>query len=431
MKTESDSPVTTQPTTTTPTSTSTTVTPATTAATTTATQYASQWSTSHIPIDPALQQQSQVATATTTAYSHYQYSQHYPQAAYTHYQYAPAPITAQPQRQQTTAAQSANSGIDTADVATLNDALGSAGVDLRAEEESLHRTYDTHQPYRLFEDRARKQPVTPSFDARFLGATMRTVGTQHKVTKVPEDSVTYLALALRARLQDLVTSMITAARHRTDARHDRPVPLYEDGTPMWTVVVRNDYAKQLAALEKAEREEEMKIRRERKERAELAAAHAANLAAQASGAGAAMAVDEEDGGSKKKKKKEGPGVTARNMSEDVRKKMSNAVASQAAGIGGKYSWMTAANAPTVTPKPKAATASTTPTTTTPATTTAPAQSANTSWAKPYVSATKATMTAAQAAEADNRLVVTLRDALFAIEGERGHGGGRGAARALV
>jgi len=264
---------------------------------------------------------------------------------------------------------------------------------------------------------------------------MREIGTKHKVTRVPEDSVSYLALALRARLQDLVTSMILAAYHRTETRHDRPVPVYEDGTAMWTVVVRNNLAKQLAALEKVDREEEMKIRRERKERAELAAAHAANLAAQVAGSGNPMAIDDDEANAKKKKKKEGPGVTARNMSEDVRKKMSNAVASQAAGIGGKYAWMSAAtNTANVTPKPKASAAPSAGTsgilgtTSAPATTTTPAPSATTSWARPYVSATKAATSSAHIAESDHRMVVTLRDAMFAVERERGHGGGRGAAR---
>lgn len=270
---------------------------------------------------------------------------------------------------------------------------------------------------------------------------MRSIGTQHKITKVPEDSVNYLSLALRARLQDLVVAMIAAARHRTDAQWDRAPSLYEDGTPMWSIVVRNDLGKQLATLEKTEREEEMKIRRERKERADLAAAHAANLAAQASGGGGAMPVDDEEGGApKKKKKKEGPGVTARNMSEDVRKKMSNAVASQAAGIGGKYAWMTAANAPATAPKTKPAVAATpapaatTPaTTSTPATTTAPAASTTpgTSWARPYVSAKKATTASSQFAEEDIRMLVTMRDAMFVVERERGHGGGRGSTRGWV
>ncbi|KAF8549857.1 hypothetical protein OG21DRAFT_1420636 [Imleria badia] len=355
--------------------------------------------------------------------------------------------TAQTQQRQattttaaTTAAAAAASGVDTADVATLNDALGSAGVDLRAEEESLQRSYDSHQSYRPFDDRSKKQPTTPSFDTRFLGPTMRSVGTQHKITKVPEDSVNYLALALRARLQDLVVAMIAAARHRTDAQYDKPPSMYEDGTPMWSVVIRSDLGKQLAALEKTEREEEMKIRRERKERADLAAAHAANLAAQASGGGGAMAVDEDDGGApKKKKKKEGPGVTARNMSEDVRKKMSNAVASQAAGLGGKYAWMNAANAPAATPKPKPVVATPAPvvtapaTTSTPATTTAPAASATagTSWARPYVSSKRTATTSNQATEEDDRMLVTMRDAMFVVEKERGHGGGRGSARGWV
>jgi hypothetical protein len=78
-----------------------------------------------------------------------------------------------------------------------------------------------------------------------------------------------LALALRARLQDLVTAMVFAAQHRTDTQFDYPVSLYENGTPMWSIVVRSDVAKQLAALEKTEREEEMKVRRERKERADM------------------------------------------------------------------------------------------------------------------------------------------------------------------
>ncbi|KAI9568355.1 hypothetical protein HD554DRAFT_2038911 [Boletus coccyginus] len=225
-----------------------------------ATQYATQWGTAYIPIDPALQQESQVAS--TTPYSHYQYSQHYPQAAYAHYQYAPAMGAAQTQQWQVTATTATTatttSTVDTSDVATLNDALGSAGVDLRAEEESLQRPYDSHQSYHPFEDRSKKQPTTPSFDTRFLGPTICSIGTQYKITKVPEDSVNYLALALRTRLQDLVVAMIAATHHRTDAQYDKPPSVYEDGTPMWSVIIRSNLGKQLTALERTEREEEMK-----------------------------------------------------------------------------------------------------------------------------------------------------------------------------
>ncbi|KAJ3483794.1 hypothetical protein NLI96_g6079 [Meripilus lineatus] len=410
---------------------------------------AAQWGTSN----PALQPQTQQPT-TTTPYAHYASYQHYPQASYSHYQYPPQqPAASQPSQTPTTVAvttvapkQPAQATtMDTTDVATLNDALGSAGVDLRAEEEGLHRSFDQYQSYRPYEDRSRKQPLSPNFDLRYLGPIIREIGTKHKVTNVPEDSVNYVALALRARLQDLVTAMIAASAHRTDTQYDRPSALYEDETPMWNLRVRNDVAKQLAAIEKVEREEEMKVRRERKERAEMAAAHAANLAAQASGGGTPMAVDGptassgggEDGGDggapKKKKKKDGPGVTARNMSEDVRKKMSNAVASQAAGLGtGKYAWMNAANAATPSkPKPSTPAASSpAPGGLTPATTTAPAISATASnggWARPYVSS-KAAKQTTPPKEDDNRRLVTLRDAMFVIENERGHGGGRGSAR---
>lgn len=248
------------------------------------------------------------------------------------------------------------------------------------------------------------------------------------MTKVPEDSVNYLALALRARLQDLIEAMITSAAHRTDTQFDRPASQYEDGTPMWSILIRADVSKQLAAIERVEREEETKVRRERKERAELAAAHAAAaLAAQASGS--AMAVDSEldDGQPKKKKKKaDGPGVTARNMSEDVRKKMSNAVASQAAGLGSKYAWMNTSVAANTPAKPKPAPAAASPLT--PATTTAPAASATSTWARPYVSAKPTQQNTASPEAEDKRRPITLKDAMFVIEKERGHGGGRGSAR---
>ncbi|KAH6912478.1 hypothetical protein BKA70DRAFT_1397638 [Coprinopsis sp. MPI-PUGE-AT-0042] len=330
-----------------------------------------------------------------------------------------------------------NNNLDTNDISTLNDALGSAGVDLR-----------------------------------------------HKVVRVPEEAINYMALALRARLQDLVTSMIKAAKYRKEAQFDRPASFYEtlqngnamdvDGggggvkqeTPMWSIVVRSDVAKQLALIERIERDEEMRIRRERKERQEMTAAHNAALAAQAAGASNGMDTsggypsmnDDPDGpigggssGSgqpKKKKKKEGPGVTARNMSEDVRKKMSNAVATQAAGLG-KYAWMNAAAANTGGGAAAASSAASPAATSTPAKATkaaaggagtaaasAAAEKAANTWVRPYKKPTlptPATTTTPEAqqktdGEDPNKVTLTLRDAMFVVEKERGHGGGRGSAR---
>ena len=77
--------------------------------------------------------------------SQYYYASHYPQSSYGHYhQYTPQQTaqTAQPaqtsQSTQPLHTQTAltrqntqTNSVDTADIATLNDALGSAGVDLR------------------------------------------------------------------------------------------------------------------------------------------------------------------------------------------------------------------------------------------------------------------------------------------------------------
>src|SRR4051794_27223759 len=70
-------------------------------------------------------------------YGHYAYSSHYPQATYPGYHpaYSTQAAVTQSQAQVMSAARqnnmSASGGMDTSDLATLNDALGSAGVDLR------------------------------------------------------------------------------------------------------------------------------------------------------------------------------------------------------------------------------------------------------------------------------------------------------------
>jgi len=386
-----------------------------------------------IPIDPVLQQaqpQSQPTSSPAASYPHTAYTQQYyqQQGAYQAYQQ----YAAQQQPQQSYAAATPAATAPTSSgVATLNDAVSSAGVDVRAEEENLRSTttQSTASSSRIKLDRSRTQPLNPNFDLEVLKPRLAEIAAHHKLAGgVPEETATYIALALRTRLERLVEQMSVAARHRTDTQFDRPA-LYGEGLPMWSLVVRSDVAKQAAVLERIEREEETKVRRERKERAEMTAAHAAALAAQAAGAGGASGMDYDDEESgKRKKKKEGPGVTARNMSEDVRKKMSNAVASQAAGIGGKYSWMNAGNAAAAAAKPLKSTTSATPssTTTTTATTTT---NTGGGWARAYVpKKTDTPAPAPEPVEEDTRTAITIRDAQFVVEKERGHGGGRGSGK---
>ncbi|KAF8592189.1 hypothetical protein K439DRAFT_1650374 [Ramaria rubella] len=356
-------------------------------------------------------------------YAPYNYAQGYPPPTWATQPRPPPPPAAPQAAPQAPAAQPAASELDTADVATLNDALGSAGVDLRAEEENLRQSHtqtqsqtQASQPRGSQRSRAKKQGTKFSFDATHLGTRMRTIAGRHALqagtTGVPEEGVTYLALALRARLSKLIEGMIRAAAHREETSVLRPAGLYSDGAPMWSQIVKRDVAKQLALLERVEREEELAARRDRKAREAYASGGQAPLPSLDD----ALAMDVEDEPKKKKKKPDGPGVTAKNMSEDMKKKLSNAVASQAAGLGtGKYAWMNAGNVPTGPPVKKAAgTASTT------------AASTGSGWSKPYQPAGK--KKEELVAEEDHRRAITLKDAIFVVECERGHGGGRGAAR---
>ncbi len=266
--------------------------------------------------------------------------------------------------------------MDTADIATLNDALGSAGVDLR-----VCDTYSLEllsfslgfqrQKKNLYSGRTSNiSPTahTKTGHANNLSSLHSTLDISAPPcapsapnTKSHEylttQSTTLPSLCVRDSKPRRANGRSCQPPHGHPIRSTRVI-IRGMGHPCGASSSEPTSRSNWPRLEKVEREEEMKVRRERKERADMAAAHAAALAAQAAGGPSAVAevYDDADGGAKKKRKKEGPGVTARNMSEDVRKKMSNAVASQAAGIGGKYSWMTAANASAPAPRPKAATA---------------------------------------------------------------------------
>ncbi|KAJ7070603.1 transcription initiation factor TFIID component TAF4 [Mycena amicta] len=287
---------------------------------------------------------------------------------------------------------------------------------LRSSTQSSSTTPDPTPPTRIKLDRTRNGPLNANFDIASLKPRLDAIAAHHKLSGgVPEITAAYLAAALRVRLEQLVKQMRDAANHRTDTQFDRPA-LYAENAPMWSLAVRSDVGKQTAVLEKLERDEEQKLRRERKERAEMTAAHAAALAAQAT-AGGAVDFEEDGDGGKRKKKKDGPGVTARNMSEDVRKKMSNAVASQAAGIGGKYSWMNATNAAAAAAKPiKNSAVSSTPSTPT------PGPQSGGGWARAYTgkkaAAAAATPTPTPLVEEDLRTPITLRDAQFVLQKAR-------------
>jgi hypothetical protein len=260
------------------------------------------------------------------------------------------------------------------------------------------------------------------------------IAARQNVTGVSEDAVSYTILGLRSRLQTIMTAALGAKAHRTQSQFTRPPGKYPDGTPMWSEVIRRDVAKQLSAIEKVDREEDQRERIERRQRAEADA----TAAAQASADGE---VEEET--TKKKRKKEGPGVAAKNMTEDARKKVADAVAMQAAGLSNKqYSWM---NSTPGTPPVKY----TTPAVSAPPRTSTPVANKplppSNGWARAYVAPSAGTSagttqgspgaagkkrdwSSAAGAGAGEGEKLTLEDAMFVIQRERGHGGGRGSAR---
>jgi len=283
------------------------------------------------------------------------------------------------------------------------------------------------------------------------------IASKHNLTKVSDDSINYAALALRERLLGLITSSIHARDHRSSSGVNRPPGMYSDNTtPLWSHVVRRDTTRQLQALEKVDREEETRIRRERRERLENGFVGTPD----GNGEGA----DGEGTGKKRKRAKEmGPGVTARTMSDEARKKLQDDQAARATGSK-KYAWMTAGAgnsiststtatttgggagagtsglASTTARKPSApvtnGTAATTGTSATGATTasgtTAPAFSAKATtgggWMRAPMPQTQAVGVGGRSVEEEEARVLTSRDVEFAIAKERGHGGGRGSAR---
>ncbi|KAH7341991.1 transcription initiation factor TFIID component TAF4 family-domain-containing protein [Rhizoctonia solani] len=325
----------------------------------------------------------------------------------------------------------------------LNDALAGI-VDLRAEEDALARGHQDVGNAYYHREGDRSKRVGPALESSkiWMSEKLKTILSAQGLTNLPEEALNYAMLAWKARLQMLWDRALAAAEHRYSSQYSRPPSFWNppaaDGstpnpsippTPMWSTVVKRDVSKQLSAIERAEKEEETRARRERR-----------TAAAQAE-ADDAVEDDDADGRKAKKMRALGPGVTARMMPEDVKKKMSDNTANRAAGLGtGKYAWMTAGAAgggaaspappkPKPTPAPTPApTAGATGATTTPAPATGAAASAPKAggWGRAYAAVSKTT---SGIETKDEGVTVTLRDALFVASRERGFGGGRGSALA--
>lgn len=143
-------------------------------------------------------------------------------------------------------------------------------------------------------------------------------------------------MATQERLRSLAEQMILASKHRGRSLATAPPPMYDEEHPMYKVAVNQDVKKQLLAIERVEREEETKRKEQIAERERRLAA-GEDLDENGEPRGMPNAA----GAKKPKKQKEGgPGVSARNMTEEARKKVANQTALGFAGGSGRtYSWM--------------------------------------------------------------------------------------------
>ncbi|KAG0332175.1 hypothetical protein BG000_010272 [Podila horticola] len=220
----------------------------------------------------------------------------------------------------------------------ITDVMGYVGVDLKEESDNIMRDNDGYSKSSGGADGQDRTRIQNFVNATLLKAKMERIATSHKLT-VDADVLTYLAMAAQERLRGLAEQMIHASKHRGQSQSTTVPPLYDEDHAMYKVGVTQDVKKQLLAIERVEREEEFK-RKEMIAERERKAALGEDLDENGeprSGGGAGGA----GSGNKKKKQKEGgPGVSARNMTEEARKKVANQTAlGFAGGSGRSYSWM--------------------------------------------------------------------------------------------
>ncbi|GBC07709.1 hypothetical protein RclHR1_07640007 [Rhizophagus clarus] len=152
--------------------------------------------------------------------------------------------------------------------ASYDDVLTFTGVDLKEETDNILRenellgirqSYTTQLP-----DRSRTQNF---LDQRNLANMVTSIAMQHKLGVSP-DVMSYLALATQERIRTLVESMIAAKNHRIHSEHIHHPNVTGGGggdgggggenLPMYKEAISLDVKSQLLAIEKVDREHERK-----------------------------------------------------------------------------------------------------------------------------------------------------------------------------
>ncbi|KAF9540749.1 hypothetical protein EC957_003767 [Mortierella hygrophila] len=218
----------------------------------------------------------------------------------------------------------------------ITDVMGYVGgVDLREETDNIMRDSDGYSKSGGGDgqDRTRIQNFV---DTGLLKTIIERIAATHKLQTIDPDVLAYMAMATQERLRGLAEQMVHASKHRGRSLATANPPMYDEEHAMYRVGVSQDVKKQLLAVERVEREEETKRKEHIAERERRLAA-GEDLDENGDPRGGPGGA----GAKKNKKQKEGgPGVSARNMTEEARKKVANQTAMGFAGGSGRtYSWM--------------------------------------------------------------------------------------------
>ncbi|KAJ2706930.1 hypothetical protein FB645_001225 [Coemansia sp. IMI 203386] len=270
-----------------------------------------------------------------------------------------------------------------ADSFAIDDVIGYAGVDLREESEIIMGGLSSSTRTRTRLDEGVRHGshmvngVEIAYDTALLAsanfasvdvleAFIARACRSARISRVSEEVVPLLTMALHERLRSYMEIVSAAAHHRTRTQTLPPPPL--DPTtrlPLYKITPHQDVRRQLAVLERRDRlyeqarEKTLRDREHFNATGELRAESSGEPGGGASetagsGAGLTPGPGGEDaadiaGKPKRPRKRddsapETPAYTSKNMPEDIRNKFSNQTALRAAG-GVRKSWMNVASKP--------------------------------------------------------------------------------------
>ncbi|KAF9981926.1 hypothetical protein BGZ65_003417 [Modicella reniformis] len=234
------------------------------------------------------------------------------------------------------AAKPSAAGTEKVNFEDLTDVMGYVGVDLKEESDNIMRDNDGYSRSNTTSDGQDRTRIQNFVNLRILKATVDRIAAKHKIQTVEPDVLAYLAMATQERLRSLAEQMILASKHRGRTLATAPPPMYNEDHSMYKIGISQDVKRQLLAIERVEREEETKRKEQNVERErKMTTGEELDENGESRGGPTVQGVKKT-----KKQKEGGPGVSARNMTEEARKKVANQTALGFAGGSGRtYSWM--------------------------------------------------------------------------------------------